>query len=423
MLPRMLPAAPAPEDAPRVLMRWLVGLRWAVFGVLAASLPFDEAFLGFHVRYALALPVLLAVVLVNASLHRRLTSGAPISQRALAMGAAFDLAAIFALLAASGGAANPFSAVFVVHVALGASLLPARTTFALAGLSAVLFGALFALPSGSCCGNHPASGAFSSHLYGMWVAFVVAAGMVSYFLTRVRSALTEREQEIAALRREAEAGARFTALGTLAAGTAHELATPLGTIGVLAGEIADGAEPAERGARAIAEQVTRCRDILGRMQAGAASARAGVVPLSAAVRRAVETWRRAHPEAEVAVDDRAPSTAPVALAPEDVEAALCALLDNALQATEAERPAITIGTRLSSQGLEAFVEDAGTGVPEALRERLGEPFLTTKEPGRGMGLGLYWIRTLLGRAGGDLVVEPRAPRGTRVILRFPEVAS
>jgi two-component system sensor histidine kinase RegB len=421
----MSPAVPAPEDAPRVLMRWLVGLRWAVFGVLAASLPFDEAFLGFHVRYTLALPVLVAVVLVNASLHRRLTSGAPVSPRALAAGAAFDLAAIFALLAASGGAANPFSAVFVVHVALAASLLPARTTFALAALSAVLFGALFALPSGSCCAAHPANGAFSSHLYGMWVAFVVAAGMVSYFLTRVRSALDAREREIASLRREAEAGARFTALGTLAAGTAHELATPLGTIGVLAGEIADGAEPAERGARAIAAQVTRCRDILGRMQAGAATARSGVVPLSLAVRRAVETWRRAHPEAEVEVDDRAPAAAPVPLAPEDVEAALCALLDNALHATaEAHsREAITVGTRLAAEGLEVAVEDGGAGVPEALRERLGEPFLTTKEPGRGMGLGLYWIRTLLGRAGGDLVVEARAPRGTRVILRFPEVAS
>ena len=67
----------------RVLMRWLVGLRWAVFAVLALTLPLDEALLGFHVRYAIALPVVAAVLIVNAALHRRLTAGAPALPRPL----------------------------------------------------------------------------------------------------------------------------------------------------------------------------------------------------------------------------------------------------------------------------------------------------------------------------------------------------
>jgi two-component system sensor histidine kinase RegB len=412
-------AADAPADATRVLMRWLVGLRWAVFAVLGAALPFEEAYLGYHVRYAVALPVLGAVVLVNAAQHRRIAGGAG-SSRAVGLGVAFDLLAIGALLAASGGAANPFSVVFVVHVALAASMLPARTTFALAALAACLFGALFALPSGACCPNHPANGAFSTHLYGMWLAFVVAAGLVSYFLTRVRRALAEREREIAELRRRAEETARFAALGTLAAGTAHELGTPLGTIGVLAGEIADGAEPAARGAHAISVQVARCRDILARLAAGAEAARPrATAPLGETVRRAVAAWTRAHPEAEVEVDAGAPETAPAPLAAEDVEAALCVLLDNALQATSGGE-VITVATRAEAGAVELAVEDRGAGVPSELRDRLGEPFVTTKEPGQGMGLGLYWIRTLLARCGGRLLVEPREPRGTRVVLRFAE---
>jgi two-component system sensor histidine kinase RegB len=422
MPPAPLDAAP-PDATTPVLMRWLVGLRWAVFAVLAATLPLDEALFGFHVRWAIALPVLAAVVAINAALQRRLTSGAPVPPRALAAGAALDLVAIGALLAASGGAANPFSAVFVVHVALAASLLPARTTFALAGLATCLFGGLFALPSGSCCAAHAANGTFSMHLYGMWLAFVVAAGLVSYFLTRVRSALDAHAREITLLRRQAEGSARFAALGTLAAGTAHELATPLGTIAVLAGEIACGAEPAGRGGQTIAAQVSRCRDILTRMQAGASTDRAAApTPLGEAVRRAVAAWRRAHPEAVVRIDERAPAASPLPLAAEDVEAALCALLDNALHATRAAHRdgAITVGTALEAGALQVSVEDDGAGVPAPLRGRLGEPFLTTKEPGEGMGLGLYWIRTLLGRIGGELSIEPRAPRGTRVVLRFAE---
>src|SRR5262245_22578421 len=153
----------AREPIEGVLHRWLLGLRWVVFGVLAVTLPLGERVFGFHVRYEIAVPVLVAVAIVNVLATRFPAQAA----RRLALTVAFDLCAIGALLAASGGAANPLSAIFFVHVALAACLLPARTTFALAGLAACVFAALFAMPSGACCPNHPANGAFSAHLYGM----------------------------------------------------------------------------------------------------------------------------------------------------------------------------------------------------------------------------------------------------------------
>jgi two-component system, sensor histidine kinase RegB len=413
----------------RILMRWLTGLRWAVFLLLTASLPFEERLLGFHVRYEIALPVVLLVIAFNAFTHRRLASPETITPRAVAFGVAIDLVAIGALLAASGGAANPFSAVFFVHVALAASLLPARTTFALAGLAACLFAALFTLPSGACCPNHPANGAFSAHLYGMWLAFVIAAGLVAYFLTRVRGALDDREREITRLRRHAEDNARFAALGTLAAGTAHELATPLSTIAVIAGEIEDSfAAPATAGqSSAILAQVARCRDILTKMQAGASRAKGdgARAAVGAAVRRGIEVWERAHPGAPVTLKASAGPDAVVALSATDVEAAICALLDNALHAMQkaGSKEAISVQVADEDGAIKVVVEDGGAGIAEEIRGRLGEPFLTTKEPGEGMGLGLYLIRTLLARVGGRLEVAPRDPQGTRITLCLAEVSA
>ena len=409
-------------------MRWLVGLRFAVFGFLAATLPLGDAFFGFHVKYAVALPVVAVLLVGNAFVHRRLAaSSGPLSTRIVAIGAAVDVVAIGAVLGASGGAANPFSAVFFVHVALAATLLPARTTFALAGLSACVFAGLFALPSGSCCAAHAESEGFSAHLYGMWAAFTVAAGLVAFFLTRVRRALEDRNREIAELRLKADEAARFAALGTLAAGTAHELATPLGTIAVLAGEV--GSDPAEDPAhgKAIQAQVARCRDILTKMQAGGSAEPSPLarVELAAAVTRAVEAWRAAHPDAVVTVTSGVGAEVRVPLPEGDLEATVCTLLDNALHATKAARSTDAIAVEVTREGAAILVrvEDAGAGVAPHLEGRLGEPFLTTKEPGEGMGLGLYLVRTLLARAGGRLEVARREPKGTRVTLHLSEAAA
>ena len=106
-------------------------------------------------------------------------------------------------------------------------------------------------------------------------------------------------------------------------------------------------------------------------------------------------------------------------------AAVCALLDNALHASAAAgtNEPIEVAVERDGKGLLVCVEDAGAGVAPHLQGRLGEPFLTTKQPGEGMGLGLYLVRTLLEQAGGRLEVSAREPRGTRVTLRLAEAGA
>ena len=417
-----LRADPVRGPAHAIVQRWLVGLRWVAFALLAITLPVDEQLFGFHVYYELALPVVALAAVVNVFATRvlgRTAEGKGAGPRTIAAFVAFDLVAIGIVLGASGGAANPFSALFLVHVALAAAVLPATTTFA----------ALFAVPAGSCCAAHARDGSFSAHLYGMWMAFVLCAGLVAFFVTRIRRALEAREAEVLRLRRDAEHASRFASLGTLAAGTAHELGTPLGTIAVLAGEMAGAELPASEmraHAKAIATAVTRCRDVISKMQAAAHASRAAATPLETvqAAARTVDAFCAAHPEIRVQLEGaRGEAWSPIG--EEDFSSALGVLLDNAAFASKkAGSPApLVVRAERSADRVHVTVEDRGNGVPEALIERLGEPFLTTKEPGEGMGLGLYLARGLLEPVGGRLALENRAPRGARATIDLPLVAA
>ncbi len=424
MVNRIAPAA-------LINLRWIVRLRWlAVLGQLATIVVGVQMIASpLPVRWLLV--VCAMVALFNGAVQLWLLRGGQPTDRTSGLNLLADIAALTALLALSGGVSNPFSVLYLVHITIAAVVLPSRWTQLLAVASALAYSGLALghgrLPELVLVG-HDRLGA---HAWASWVAFVVGVAFVSTFSYRMSRALRRREAELQKSRADAEASERLVALGTLAAGTAHELNTPLGTIAILAAELSDQLRgPDQIGRRAEAEeirkQVRRCKGIITSMLAPPGSHAAEEpeeIKVAATLEAAVLRWRegRPGPAPEVAIDP-AVVNAEARLPKEAFVRALENLLDNAYEAT-ASRPGRSVRVELGrgrDGELTLAVVDNGVGVPEELEGRIGEPFFTTKGPGAGSGLGLYLARHVVERQGGSMQVVSREGKGTRVVLTMLE---
>jgi two-component system response regulator RegA len=187
----------------------------------------------------------------------------------------------------------------------------------------------------------------SSHLHGMLVAFVVAAVLVAYFVVQLSAAIEARDREIAAFRDLAMRNERLASLTTLAAGAAHELGTPLGTIAVASKELERAltrlpetqAASFLEDARLIRSEVDRCRSILDRLSSDAGDLR-GEAPESVPIRTVVDDAlanlsadQSARVRVELSAQESTATVPRFALA-----TAIASLLRNALDATPANVP-------------------------------------------------------------------------------------
>jgi signal transduction histidine kinase len=124
-----------------------------------------------------------------------------------------------------------------------------------------------------------------------------------------------------------------------------------------------------------------------------------------------------------------PDLPKVNIVPQDIGRVILNLVTNAFHAVsernrkepEGYKPTVRVVTRRTNNGVEIAVEDNGCGIPENIREKIFQPFFTTKPTGEGTGLGLSMSYDIVTKGhGGSLEVHSRQGKGTTFIIGLPK---
>lgn len=443
-----LPQAEPAFERAKINFSWLLKLRWAGgVGQLITVL-----FVQFVMQIELPLLPLLTIIAiqfttnfllhVGLSQHRETAWGQRWLQGDWLLGSivVFDIVLLSGLLYFTGGPSNPFSIFYLVNIALSGVLLKARWAWLVSGLAVVCYtllgwfhhplpalGEIMVPPVATVEPDSDWARERVLFSRGLFVALATSAGFIVYFILRLTTELAHRERELSQAQRRKAEGEKLEALATLAAGAAHELASPLSTIAVVAKELEvhlrkSEADPlAVEDAQLIRTEVARCREILDQMasNAGEATGEAMRWVTPAELIDATLNGLKAERDVEVEIDSTARDVR--LFAPQHALAqALRGLVKNALDASDSDQP-VQISARCQQQILHLELTDRGVGMSPEILNRVGNPFFTTKEPGKGMGLGIFLARKVIERQGGSLEFSSLPHRGTTVTITLPDV--
>lgn len=380
---------------------------------------------------------------------------------------ALDLVTLTAMLYLSGGADNPFCFFYFVNLAVGGVMLQpyavwTLTTLAVLGYSFLLLNSspIRGLSVQTIDPSMLSIAGLGMRDIASLVAFVACGTVITYFVARTSRQLRDREEELRRSQSERADAMRLEGLTTLAAGAAHELATPLSAIDVACRELTRHLESVakptsiDEDLRLIDGQLHMCRQILTRMRSAAGDAVAdqwnrttlgdlidttldGIrdphrvdilepsqpwTPEPESVESAPQTGIATDRSGEFEADADTPAweRQPMWLPEEAVAQAIRNLIHNALDASDQEKH-VTVQAQRHGGEISLVVVDRGHGMSTDVLDRAGDPFFTTKEPGRGIGLGLFLTRNVITRLGGRLTFQSDLGQGTTATVVLPLV--
>ncbi|MFZ0694577.1 MAG: ActS/PrrB/RegB family redox-sensitive histidine kinase [Alphaproteobacteria bacterium] len=418
---------PLPSFRGRVRMRTLALIRWiAVAGQLVTLLAVRYEF-GFTLPIGAALAVVGISALFNLWSWSRHPARSRLSNREATFSLAFDILQLSLLLFLVGGLQNPFSLLILAPVTIAATILSLTSTLALGLLSAVCITALalWHLPLPWSDGAQLTLPIL--YLVGLWLALVLSIGLLAAYNWSIAEEGRRMSDALSATQAALAREQRVSALGMLAASTAHQLGSPLGTIAVVAKEIARDLPPESP----LAEDVTlllseseRCREILAgldrnRDETGSPFAK---LPIIVLIEEAAAphgggrvTLRYESGPAPEFPDSPMPMVAP---SPEILHG-LRSIIQNAVQFA---RSRAIVAIHWTEDEIEVTIRDDGPGFPTHILPVIGEPYISTRQgTGEHMGLGLFIAQTLLERTGAVLSFG-NLRRGASVTVRWRRVA-
>lgn len=348
-----------------------------------------------------------------------------------------DLITLTAMLHFSGGTTNPFSFFYFVNLAVGGVMIQPRAAWSLTATAIIGYACLlwFSQPLSHWVPRLSGDVAILSlepvgpvglQQIGLMIAFATCSSVVTYFVTRTSGELRRSESELLQTQAAEAANRQLEGLTTLAAGAAHELATPLSTIDVVVRELShhldDVAKPESvtQDLRLIDGELERCRQILQRMRSASGDSMTGQwqrTTVGELIDAVLEGIRDPHRVDVVETSDSVENH-PLWVPQEAVAQAIRNLVHNGLDASQSDDH-VKLEPFLAPSHLTISVKDRGSGMTSEILDRVSDPFFTTKPPGRGIGLGLFLTRNVVSQLGGTLNIDSVLDSGTTASVTLP----
>jgi two-component system sensor histidine kinase RegB len=397
-------------------------LRWVMIGFLSTTaLALILLTIPLH-----KLPLIVAIssmLLLNFVTWLRLRNPKNIHQHELLAQLLGDIITLTLLFYFTGGYSNPFVWMYLLPLTVAAVALPRLQVWLLSGLAVLCYsGLVFYYVPLSHLHMNMLQGNLDIHLVGMWLGFVLSAGIIAAFVARIGQNLRDADHLLAEAREQALESERMMALGSLAASAAHELSTPLATMAVLAKELQTTGGDVDK-LKILSQQISRCKEILTSLAQSAGESRADgqTMDVETFLQSSIQRWRDTRPATSLEVMLQGTRPAPPLFADRTLTQALQNLMDNAADASPEK---IMLNATWNADVLNITIRDFGSGLNHDTAAKIGTPFFTSK-PDKGMGLGVYLSRIILERFDGRLKLSNHPDGGvlTEVKLPLPKLLS
>ena len=364
---------------------------------------------------ALVLAIYASITIATANRGR---VNIPITNREFFVHLLVDIFFFSTLLYLSGGASNPFISYYLISISIAAIVLPPLYTGVIALTTLLCYSLLlsFHIPVSAIAPHdmgHSMAGN-NLHIWGMWANFVISAAIITYFVSRMASELKLQQQKIAEHREQQLQDEQLLAIGTVAAGTAHELGTPLNTMKLLVDEMLIQ-QKKNPDLDLLSQQIDQCRTTLKQLQTTANESSAEVYSpqlLHIYFGQLFERWHLMRPELKTTISYAdCPAPAPELKFHPTIAQSILNLLNNA---ADASPESVDVSISWTDTEIEIQIKDCGEGFDTA---NIIEPFSSSKPTG--LGLGLFLSQSTVTRFGGSVNLQNLVDGGTLTTINLP----
>jgi len=318
----------------------------------------------------------------------------------------------------SEGGANPFVSFYLIPLTISAITLPAIFTWALATITIACYSLLMWVLNPMNDHSFHAQN-FGLHVTGMWLGFVISALLVSFFIVRMGRTIQQQQKELAEQKTQALQNEQLIKLGTIAASTAHELGTPLGTMQLVIEDLEECNEASNNSGQLniLKDQISRCKEALSVLSASVGSApleKGEPMMTQDFVNELLDDWNNSRPDINIKRSWKGEIPGPKIIAERSLKQAIKNILDNAANASP---DYVSCDVISEPQTLTLLISDRGPGIQLSDTENIGKQPISEKSTG--LGLGLFLSHGIIKRFGGKVSLKNSNKGGLQTTIYLP----